>query len=520
VSTVEGSNGGIAQRIERMRVGQSLAITIGVLLVFAVVGIGLALLANARLSNRRELLLEEIGPSLRSAIRLEDALVNEETGVRGYLITAQSSFLEPYRQGLEEETRAYRDLRAREHATGPEVAAQVDAVRASAEAWREHYVQPTLRATGRTRRGSIEASIRGKTLFDAIRTPLQRLQADLTIRDDQTRSQLNDASNVLQLALLVAAALIIGSVLAAGLFLRKLITRPLAQLGAEARRVTDGDFATPLAAGGGPREVADVAADMEAMRERIVHELASVQEGQARLASQAEELARSNAELEQFAYVASHDLQEPLRKIASFCQALQLRYGGQLDERADQYIEFAVDGAKRMQVLINALLALSRVGRVHDRRERVELQEVLAAAESALAVELREAGARVLAEPLPAVLGDETLLVSLFQNLIGNAIKFRGAAPPVVRVACERRGEGWWCLSFADNGIGIEPEYAERIFQIFQRLHNREAYEGTGIGLALCRKIVEYHGGRIWLDQQHSGGARFELTLPIAKETD
>jgi signal transduction histidine kinase len=500
-----------------MRVGQSLALTIGVLLVFAMVGIGLALLANAQLNDRRDLLLDEIGPSLRFAIKLEDALVNEETGVRGYLITTQPSFLEPYREGVTDEADAYRELRARESSTGSRIAAEVEAVSTRAQEWREQYVLPTLRKTGRARHGLVNAR-HGKALFDALRRPLERLQSDLTNKDTQTRRQLDHAANVLQLALLVAAALIIGSVLGAGLFLRQMVTRPLARLGAEARRVAGGEFTTPLAAAAGPREIADVAAEMEAMRERIVRELAVVQEGQVRLAKQADELTRSNAELEQFAYVASHDLQEPLRKIASFCQALKLRYHGQLDDRADQYIDFAVDGAKRMQVLINALLALSRVGRGAREFEQVELEDVLETAKTSLATDIQATGARVLAQPLPAVQGDRTLLVSLFQNLIGNAIKFRGAAAPVMSVACER-GAGEWRLSFTDNGIGIDPDYAERIFQIFQRLHTREAYEGTGIGLALCRKIVEHHGGRIWLDPEHSDGARFRLTLPTAKET-
>jgi len=506
-----------SRRVSRLGVGQSLALTIGLLLVFAVVGIGLAALANARVGSRRGLLLDEIGPSLRAAIRLEDALVNEETGVRGYVITAQPGFLEPYRMGRAEETAAYRALRAREHATGPTVTAEVDAVSAAAAAWRTGYVEPILRLTDRTRRGSLTASLHGKQLFNAIRVPLGALQADLTRKDTQTRAQLNQAATLLAVALLIAAALIIGSVLGAGLFLRQMITRPLARLGEEARRVTDGDFATPLAAAGGPREIADVASDMEAMRERIVQELATVREAQRQVAEQAAELARSNAELEQFAYVASHDLQEPLRKVASFCQALQQRYRGQLDERADQYIDFAVDGAKRMQELINALLALSRVGRGGAPHTTVQLDDALAAAESSLAGELRQAGARVLAEPLPPVRGDRALLVSLFQNLIGNAVKFRDSEPPVVRIEGERReGELW--ISIADNGIGIESDYAERIFQIFQRLHSREAYTGTGIGLALCRKIVEYHGGRIWLDPDYAGGARFQLTLPLAKE--
>jgi light-regulated signal transduction histidine kinase (bacteriophytochrome) len=235
------------------------------------------------------------------------------------------------------------------------------------------------------------------------------------------------------------------------------------------------------------------------------------------LEGQALELKRSNTELEQFAYVASHDLQEPLRKVASFCQALERRYHGQLDERADQYIDFAVDGAKRMQILINDLLAFSRVGRSGAERQLVDLGDVLSEVRQSLSPVLEEASATVLADGLPRVRGDRALLVSLLQNLISNAVKFRGADPPAIRLAAYRQDD-LWHLSCADNGIGIDPEYADRIFVIFQRLHTKEAYPGTGIGLALCRKIVEYHGGQMWLDRDHSPGARFQLTLPIAEE--
>jgi light-regulated signal transduction histidine kinase (bacteriophytochrome) len=289
-------------------------------------------------------------------------------------------------------------------------------------------------------------------------------------------------------------------------------------LGGEARRVSAGEFATPLSVAAGPREVAEVGAEIDTMRERIVTELARVEGQRAQLQEQASELSRSNAELEQFAYVASHDLQEPLRKVASFCQALQTRYRGQLDDRADQYIDFAVDGAKRMQVLINDLLAFSRVGRRGGEHKSLELTGVVADARSALAEVLSETGARIEAPQLPVVHGERTLLVSLFQNLISNAVKFRSQEPPLIRIAAER-GDGEWKLSFTDNGIGIEAEYAERIFLIFQRLHTRETYDGSGIGLALCRKIVEFHGGRIWLDTDCTSGACFRFTLPIAEET-
>jgi len=278
--------------------------------------------------------------------------------------------------------------------------------------------------------------------------------------------------------------------------------------------VAAGDFAKPVAISGAPREIVELGDEIDAMRQRIVQELTTVESSRSALEAQTLELNRSNSELEQFAYVASHDLQEPLRKIASFCQALERRYHGQLDERADQYIEFAVDGAKRMQILINDLLAFSRVGRSGRALEQVDLNQALGEARASLSRSLDDAGASVLADPLPSVRGERALLVSLFQNLIGNAVKFRGAAAPVVRISAQRE-PGQWQLSCSDNGIGVDPEYAERIFVIFQRLHTKETYPGTGIGLAMCRKIVEYHGGHMWLDRSHATGTRFLFTLPI-----
>ncbi len=234
---------------------------------------------------------------------------------------------------------------------------------------------------------------------------------------------------------------------------------------------------------------------------------------------QAEELRRSNAELEQFAYIASHDLQEPLRKVASFCQMLGRRYSGQLDERADQYIAFAVDGAKRMQSLINDLLAFSRVGRTTAGFRPVDLNACVATAESDLETLLAETEANIEVGDLPEVPGDASLLRQLFLNLIGNAVKFRGSEAPRVRITAERDGD-FWAITAADNGIGIDPRYAEKVFAIFTRLHPRDQYEGTGIGLALCRKIVEFHGGTIdvVLDPPPGvslGGATLRFTLPV-----
>jgi len=217
------------------------------------------------------------------------------------------------------------------------------------------------------------------------------------------------------------------------------------------------------------------------------------------------ELERSNRDLEQFAYVASHDLQEPLRKVASFTQLLQKRYGGQLDERADQYIGFAVDGAKRMQRLIQDLLGFSRVGRTGNERVEVDLDEALADVLDDLSETVDATGATVTHDPLPVVVGEDALLHQLLANLVGNALKFRAPdRAPAVHVGAVEH-EDRWELSVADNGIGIDPQYADRVFVIFQRLHPKDVYEGTGIGLALCKRIVEHHGGQIWIEPGERG---------------
>jgi light-regulated signal transduction histidine kinase (bacteriophytochrome) len=243
------------------------------------------------------------------------------------------------------------------------------------------------------------------------------------------------------------------------------------------------------------------------------------------LDEQAVELRRSNAELEQFAYVASHDLQEPLRKVASFCQLLEKRYGDKLDERGVEYIGFAVDGAKRMQVLINDLLSFSRVGRFSTVQVEVPLDTTLDIALGNLATAIEESGAEIvrLKRRLPHVSGDATLLTMLWQNLIGNAVKFRrNDSPPRIVIDCGRGtgdGQSQWLLSVTDNGIGIAEEFSDKVFVIFQRLHGRDVYTGTGLGLALCKKIVEHHGGTIWIDTSYTDGTRFEFTLPVAAST-
>ena len=232
------------------------------------------------------------------------------------------------------------------------------------------------------------------------------------------------------------------------------------------------------------------------------------------LEQRAEELARSNADLEQFAYVASHDLQEPLRSVVGFTSLLSRRYKGQIDENADRFIERAVLAASRMQGLINDLLSYSRVGRNFEGPVRVDAEALLDQELDGLHAAIQESSASVTHDPLPSIAADSSLLGQVFRNLIGNAIKFRGESPPAVHVSVEEQGAEWK-FAVKDNGIGIDPQFAERIFTIFQRLHTREEYPGTGIGLSICKKAIERLGGRIWVESQLGQGSTFYFTVPI-----
>lgn len=230
------------------------------------------------------------------------------------------------------------------------------------------------------------------------------------------------------------------------------------------------------------------------------------------------DLERSNRELEQFAYVSSHDLQEPLRMVASYVQLLEKKYKGKLDEQADKYITYAVEGAVRMQKLIEGLLQYSRIATRGADFRPVDMNKVSDSAVANLTIAIRESRAAITKDDLPTVLGDETQLIQLLQNLIGNAMKFRKPdVPPAVHVSAKSEA-GEWVFSVSDNGIGIKPEHFDRIFLIFQRLHTRQEHPGTGIGLALCKRIVERHHGRIWVKSTPREGTTFFFTIPLAAE--
>jgi signal transduction histidine kinase len=449
-------------------------------------------------------------------LQLESALVNQETGVRGYALGADENVLTPYVAGVT----AQNDTVAQLHGLLddlPDIDAELNRVVERADAWRGAYAQPTIAEITRTGQPAVSTSVaKGKSSFDEVRDALGELQERLNVARVSATDTLDGAATTTNVVLIVIAAAFALIIAALALGLRKAAIRPISRLAEEVRTVARGDFSHPVEQSG-PREVRALGADVNLMRERILQELSALKVAHTELDRRSTDLERSNSELEQFAYIASHDLQEPLRKVASFCQLLERRYKRQLDERADQYIAFAVDGAKRMQILINDLLAFSRVGRVVRDPVQVSCDAVLEQALANLSYTVEQTNAEVEADPLPRVSAEIPLLTTVFQNLISNALKFRGEETPRVRVTAHRDGD-FWEFAIADNGIGIDAEYAERIFVIFQRLHNKADYPGTGIGLAMCRKIVEYHGGRIWLDTKVESGTRFCFTLPVIAE--
>ena len=246
---------------------------------------------------------------------------------------------------------------------------------------------------------------------------------------------------------------------------------------------------------------------------KIARDISARKRAETDLRARSDELVRSNSELQQFAYSASHDLAEPLRAISGFMQLLKKRYGSQLDERADEYINHAVDGASRMHMLLDGLLAYSRLGSGEVEKEPVDCNELLTQVLQNLRASIDESAACMDVQPLPIVSGNAARLIILFQNLIGNAIKFRRAVPPVIRVTCDDEGTEHR-FSVSDNGIGIDGRHFDRIFGVFQRLHTRDQYPGTGIGLALCAKIVALHGGRLWVESKLGEGSTFRFTIP------
>ncbi|MEU1758713.1 ATP-binding protein [Micromonospora sp. NPDC005223] len=497
--------------------------------VVVVLLLGLAAAEAAVAAKNREnidAVLLKTGPLRVEAQELMSVLLDQETSVRGYAVNGDRTDLEPYQQGVQREqslAASIRDLSA----DYPEVRRSLEAVERETAQWRAQVAEPVITTVERDGPEAGQALITDQTRqqFDGIRSAVNTLQDEILTVREETADRVNSTSNALVVLLIIAALVVTTAGVVMLLSLDRILIRPLAALVSQVREVADGDYRHHIE-GSGPPEFRRLAEDIDQMRMKIARELDEVREARERiewvnsqLQKQAEELTRSNRDLEQFAYVASHDLQEPLRKVASFCQLLQRRYAGQLDERADQYIAFAVDGAQRMQRLINDLLAFSRIGRLTTGFTEVDLNKVMGDVAGQTEAALQYADAELTWGEMPTIRGEEPLLTNLLVNLVSNSVKFRRPdVPPKVHVSA-RLVDGEWEISCRDNGIGIEPEFADKIFVIFQRLHSKDAYPGTGIGLAIVKKIVEYHGGRVWVDTDADEGTTIRFTLP-ALEAD
>ncbi|MFG2048788.1 ATP-binding protein [Micromonospora sp. NPDC048935] len=498
-----------------------------VITLLTVVGVLLIALAAAEATmaarNRTQIdaVLNQTGPLRVQSQELLNALLDQETAIRGYAVSGDPADLSPYKEGLAQEKSVIAAMRGllRDY---PQIGQELQAVEERTAQWRQSVAEPVIATTEQagTSAGQALVTERARQQFDQVRSTVNDLQQEILAAREQAADDVRTSSNVLVVLLIVAALVVVvaGAVLL--LSLDRMVVRPLTGLATQVREVAEGDYQHRIATTG-PPEFIQLGDDVDAMRQKIAADLAEVRAARERiewvnsqLQKQAEELTRSNRDLEQFAYVASHDLQEPLRKVASFCQLLQRRYAGQLDERADQYIAFAVDGAQRMQRLINDLLAFSRIGRLTTGFVEVDLNKVMGDVAGQTEAARQYADAELTWTDLPVISGEEPLLTNLLANLVSNAIKFRRAdVPPTVHVSARLVGSEWE-ISCQDNGIGIEPEFADKIFVIFQRLHSKDAYPGTGIGLAIVKKIVEYHGGRVWVDTDVPEGTAIRFTLP------
>ncbi len=417
------------------------------------------------------LVIANIRADLRTAnntrLDLQTMLVivsDEETGIRGYVATGSPLFLKPYRDVGARYPKAFADLeKAARNPSLSSIRDDLDALRTGHSSWESEVARPI--ESGTSPSDSDRRLRLGKTMMDRIRGHISEARTE-------TDAVANRLSLEVQEAIIVSILTIV------------LMTIVLAVVAIrfEHRRL----------------------AEEQRLREQVDERNMA--------------LMRSNESLREFAYVASHDLQEPLRTIASFTELLQKRYAGRLDADADEFIGFVVDGAKRMQQLIDDVLEYSRVSTHGKPLVPVDLDAVARRAVANLRASIEERGAEVVIGPLPRVTGDEIQLGQLLQNLIGNALKYNRSARPRVDVTARRVGRDVWTVAVKDNGIGIAPEYHERIFRIFSRLHTRGEYGGTGIGLAICKRIVDRHGGRMEVESEEGRGASFAFTLAGTEE--
>ncbi|WP_019632087.1 sensor histidine kinase [Actinomadura atramentaria] len=517
-SFVEPRQGPAPRGLDKLRLSQLYRVGSALLALLLVGAIAVAALALGGNIGARNTLIDRVDPATLQMFQLSGSIARQDTLVRDSATRGGAQPLADYRDAVRDEKAAADRMRTLLRGV-PGAEATLDSlarVTGGAAGWRTAFADRL--SPGKGVPADLERD--GRARFAGVRADIARMQANLTSLHARTVRTLQDRADTATWSVAGALAIILVIAVALAVLIRRTVLRPVSELSRKVQAVAQGDLTHPLDVSR-PVEIAELARIIDAMRHRILQEWQRTASARQLLDAQTAELRRSNSELEQFAYVASHDLQEPLRKVASFCQMIERRYGDQLDDRGRQYIEFAVDGAKRMQALINDLLGFSRVGRLSRTEDAVDLNDIAEQALGNLATLREETGAEVTVADLPSVRGDRTQFGQLFQNLIGNAIKFRRPdAAPVVEITVRRDGDDWE-FACADNGIGVEPHHSDRIFLIFQRLHPREEYSGTGIGLALCKKIVEYHGGRIWLDtetERDTPGTVIRWTLPAEKE--
>ena len=420
--------------------------------------------------------------------RLDAVLTNMldmETGARGYVLTGEGSYLDPYNDAIDRVRQNVKDVRELtvDNPVQQRAVARLESMVSDGLAAVRHPIEiRTQEGLAAGAESVLTGS--GKQSMDRIRSQLVEMKEEEILLLNQRSDEAAKSSRYTRIVIVTGEGLAIAFLCLAGIVVGQEMT--------QRRRAED--------------EVYKLNADLE---RRVADRTAELNE-------RAKELARSNSELQQFAYVASHDLQEPLRMVASFTQLLAKRYQDKLDDDGRDFINYAVDGATRMQTLISDLLNYSRVGTQGKPLARTDSDAALKRVLQGLQFSIEESGATIVSDPLPMVMADPQQLGQLFQNLVTNAIKFRGEEPPYVRISTERNGNEWK-ISVRDNGIGILQEHADRIFIIFQRLHTKAEYPGTGIGLAICKKIVERHGGRIWIEPSPGGGTTFCFTIPAAK---
>ncbi|WP_034388981.1 CHASE3 domain-containing protein [Deinococcus sp. YIM 77859] len=441
-----------------------------------------------------------------------------ETGQRGFVITGQAAYLEPYRRGEEALARHLRELGTLSN-TDPQ-RQSLERIRTLIGRWQEQAAKPEIAA----RRSSLEGAVllvsdgTGKRILDEVRRVLDEMQ---TRENARLRAALTSSTAVLRAVQFFTVSGLLLSVtllVLAALRTARTLTRTTSELREGARRIAAGEYGarlavTPL------RELNELSTQFHRMAEAVQQRERALEDTTRALKASNEDLARSNRELEQFAYVASHDLQEPLRTIGSYTELLARRYQGQLDERADQYIAFTISATQRLKNLIQDLLAYSRVRQTHRTFQEVDTAALVREIVQDLQTKLEQSGGKVDVCSLPVLWGSAELLRHVFLNLLTNAIKFHAEGrPPHVRVWAERR-PGEWAFHVQDNGIGIESQYFERIFGVFQRLHGMDTYSGSGIGLAVARTAVQRHGGEMTLQSTPGQGSTFTFTIPDPQES-